>query len=699
MSEPQRKLAATVIVTSDTCSTDPSKDRSGQFVRNELMKSGLFDRVNKSIVQDDKHLITKCLSKALDDSDTALIVTVGGTGLCPRDVTPEATRVLYERECTGIVAALHAMSLRCTTHAALSRLTSGIVGSCLIINFPGGLRACEECIGCVQGFLKHAIEQVRHDPKAIASTHSLQQRQQYEQVTPINRSRAQIDPDEGLQPVTDVSYGQQKLSTRARESSPAPSSVKCSVVENTPDNSMCSAPEILPQTEKPIRQRSPYALVDYHEALEIMGAHSSDLYHEEEVNINSFEVIEDLMGDVLALDEHPRGKIPEYSVSTMDGFILHIPPPLRKLVCSIKSINPRVVAEETFFSMREDPSFANSSFFCCRVNTGGRLPEADFAVIPVESTLPIIQGNILPIKEIKLDRYIRLAGSDMNESDVIKAGTRLSSVELATLLSMGCKRLRVLRRPRIATISTGDELADAFMKKTAGVIDINGPLLNLTLKSKGYYVENMGIVHDKPNEILTRINESLDKCDILLITGGASMGSKDYVKDVIETIGGVIHYGRVNIKPGKPAAFATVDYNERRKFVFSLPGNPVSAFVTTQVLVIPFIEHGLRNHFEPGLKLSLNLVGKISEVKIASIIDDDNASSYEFDGRLEFVRAKFHQDCGERDQKQLVTVSIKQQSSRMLSLLDCDCFVIIDPHLKGSKFHVGQIYQALILNQ
>lgn len=694
---------ATVVVTSDTCFIDPSKDQSGQYVVDRLKSQG-FD-VTKKIVEDEMIAITDCVRSSLIIPGNVLTITVGGTGLCPRDVTPEATSVLYEKACHGISVALHMSSLRYSAHAALSRLTAGITGNCLIINFPGKLKACKECFACLEGFLSHALEQVNFDPDAVDLTH----KKQAVATATAEGSSSTCLPDIKFNTSELVNFDDLSglpspvnpdFASSAHEQFPK---IKQDPIEKTLQQNIPYLEIIseLPAT-KQMSNTIPYPMIEYNQALDLMDTLSSTInFKEVEVNLSSINDAYTVLGDTVCSDFHSRSLIPPFPVSTMDGYVVNIPSVLRNFITSIKTIQASLVDSlEDFVKARDEPSLKNN-FFCYQVNTGGRVPEDNFAVVPVESTGPVTTKNTVPIFEIKLGRYVREPGSDVNYTDFLKAGTVIGPVELSLILSMGHKSLKVLKKPLIGILSTGDELVE-FGTDTENneVIDTNAPLLHSFFAKNGYPVVSFGISKDNPKDVLTKVHSSLMNCDILIVTGGASMGSKDHIKDVITQIGGIIHFGRVNIKPGKPAGLASLMIGERRKFIFTLPGNPVSAYITSIVLVMPFIKQGMRKHLGYDSPLTLSDVGQLIIVEVEAILDGEIAqSSYESDGRYEFVRAKLLESSdGILCPMNKVTISIKQQSSRMLSLRDCDCLVMIKPSLERSLLLVGQTYSALKLN-
>lgn len=676
--------SASVVVTSDTCFNDPTKDTSGQYVVDQL-KALKFSEVTKHIVEDDKENIIRTLRSILNnDVKNVLIITVGGTGLCPRDVTPEASSAVYDKHCNGISTALLKNSLRYSAHAALSRLTAGISGECLIVNFPGKLKACQECFSYLKGFLQHGIDQVRSNYEAIKETHLLDNK-------PIDtKSIPELHP-KPIIPVVEQEPDSSCLLTASeliinfdsnkQNFSPA-NSTGVSLMDTIIDSS-CEIDQLKSSTTE-----SPYPLVEYDDALRIMNNVTLDYRAKEvKIDLNNYQ---HALGATLVHDLTPKSLIPPHNVSTMDGYVCHVPKLCQKYSSNIGFCRASIVENLIEFEKLQQDSTGKQNMFCFQVNTGERVPESNFVVIPFEETGGKTTSHVLLNKIPPSNKYVRVKGCDLSESYVMKAGTVIGPVQLAILMQMGYTEVKAFQRPTIGILSTGDELVNsntAITLDSTKVIDTNGPLLLSFFSSKGFQVTSCGIARDTQTSVSLKLEASLKICNILCITGGASMGTKDHVKDAIKEIGGTIHFGRVNIKPGKPVAFASVVRNNETKFIFSLPGNPVSAYITSLVLVIPFIERISRKTLP-----SITHIGEPVTVKIEELSELNQ--SYEFDGRYEFIRARFVDG-----QVNKVEVMNPQHSSCIRSLEGCNCLLLIDPSMKGQKLTKGESYRGLALKK
>jgi gephyrin len=258
-----------------------------------------------------------------------------------------------------------------------------------------------------------------------------------------------------------------------------------------------------------------------------------------------------------------------------------------------------------------------------RVTTGAPIPTNCTAVIPVEETVlrsQSEQGEELTIeilaKDVSENDNIRAIGSDSKCGDVIiPQGYQigLSGAEIGLCSSVGLREIPVIASPGVAVMSTGDEVTDVTgeLKSRSSIFDANRPALLRALRSESFDVQDEGIVNDDADAIAHKIKSVLldsDSIDVLITTGGVSMGETDFLKSVIERkLNGTIHFGRVNMKPGKPTTFATFQQNNRRKLIFCLPGNPASALVTFYLFVLPALKK-LANRSKGESNFSLPLV-------------------------------------------------------------------------------------------
>jgi len=232
------------------------------------------------------------------------------------------------------------------------------------------------------------------------------------------------------------------------------------------------------------------------------------------------------------------------------------------------------------------------------------LPPGADSVIPVEWTCEADDpGYVMISKGTQvLGQEVRQIGSDIAEGElIISSGSYIGVTECALLINCGVKRVKVYSRPKVAVFSTGNELVDIGSVPAFGEIyDANRPLLLAALRRLNIDVIDLGIVKDSEAHITKTFEEALEVADIVVTSGGVSMGCHDYIKIVLERLGKV-HFGRVRMKPGKPLTFATTKTgSSSKRFVVGLPGNPVSCYVCFYLFVVPLIRK-LSGYVNPHL--------------------------------------------------------------------------------------------------
>ncbi len=251
--------------------------------------------------------------------------------------------------------------------------------------------------------------------------------------------------------------------------------------------------------------------------------------------------------------------------------------------------------------------------------TGGMIPTGADAVVPIEATNANGGGSVLVASPVQSGQHIRLAGEDIRRGEtILERGTVIGPPQLGVLASLGHTKVPVFRKPLVRILATGDELVDVNRNPKEGQIrNSSTETLAAYAAQEGGEPDSLGIVPDKRRRLKSRIKEGLDG-DILLITGGVSVGKYDYVKEVLEELGVEIKFWKVNIKPGRPLVFGQF----KRTLVFGLPGNPVSTSVTFLQFVRPAL-HKMGGR-APSPPLSIH-----------ALIDHDFSKS---DGKRHYVR-------------------------------------------------------------
>jgi len=217
-----------------------------------------------------------------------------------------------------------------------------------------------------------------------------------------------------------------------------------------------------------------------------------------------------------------------------------------------------------------------------RIMTGAPIPPGADAVLMVEETetTPEDSGAVRVRSAVRPGENIARRGEDLRAGDLLLSrGEFVGPGEIGVLASCGRVRVRVGGRPRVAVISTGDELVSADQVPAAGRIrNSNGPTLVALARRAGAEVTDLGMVTDSPAPLRERLRHGLES-DLLITSGGVSMGTRDIVAETLESMGVAIRFAGVAIKPGKPFTFGTLG----ARLVFACPGNPVSSYVMFQV--------------------------------------------------------------------------------------------------------------------
>ncbi|HEY0892255.1 MAG TPA: gephyrin-like molybdotransferase Glp [Cellvibrio sp.] len=235
-----------------------------------------------------------------------------------------------------------------------------------------------------------------------------------------------------------------------------------------------------------------------------------------------------------------------------------------------------------------------------RIMTGALVPAGADTVVMQENVQRT--GEQITLTQIpEASENIRRAGEDITlGSQVLAAGQRLSALDIGLLASLGIAQVTVVRRLRVAILTTGDELLPAGAAPEPGKIyDSNRPLLNALLTRMPVDLIDLGIIADDPSALRKAFNTAMQWADVVISTGGVSVGDADYTKDVLAELG-EIDFWKIAMKPGKPFAFGRLGQG----WFFGLPGNPVSTAVTYHQLVVPGLRHLAGETISPQQTLS-----------------------------------------------------------------------------------------------
>ena len=288
----------------------------------------------------------------------------------------------------------------------------------------------------------------------------------------------------------------------------------------------------------------------------------------------------DAHGCVLTEDVVAEAALPGFDNSSHDGYAVR-----RDDVLGASETSPVVlpvtgdVAAGPASPLRVQPGV------CVRIMTGAMMPAGADAVVPLEWT----DGGISSVSITRVPdagAYIRRVGEDVTAGEtVLTAGTYLGAAQLGIAAAVGRSRLMVRPRPRVVVVSTGSELVEAGQPLSPGrIVDSNSPALTAAALEAGAIAYRVGIVPDDPRTLAATLEDQLVRADVLVTSGGVSVGAYDVVKEVLSRLG-TVQFDKVAMQPGMPQGFGTIGPDSTP--VFGLPGNPVSALVSFEAFVRP----------------------------------------------------------------------------------------------------------------
>ncbi|XP_072896279.1 gephyrin isoform X11 [Hemitrygon akajei] len=715
-----------VLTVSDSCFRNLAEDRSGINLKDLVQDPSLLGGTVSAykIVPDEVDEIKETLIEWCDDKELNLILTTGGTGFAPRDVTPEATKEVIEREAPGMALAMLMGSLNVTPLGMLSRPVCGIRGKTLIINLPGSKKGSQECFQFILPALPHAIDLLRDAVVKVKEVHD-----ELEDLPspppplspPPTTSPHKQTEDKGVQ-CEDEEEEKKDSGVASTEESSSSHITAAAIAAKLPVFSCHSADScVVHQNFQLVHSPAPVMAKGGKPVPGFIGHHSHTAISAGEPHLLYFQIPDSIISrgvQVLPRDnaslsttpsESPRAqatsrlstascptpkaelssctpsycatevqsrcsskenilrashsavdiskvarrhRMSPFPLTSMDkAFItvLEMTPVLGTEIINYRDGMGRVLAQDVFakdnlppfpasvkdgYAVRaadgpgdrfiigesqagDQPTQTVMPGQVMRVTTGAPIPCGADAVVQVEDTELIRESDdhdvllILGTEELEVriltqarpGQDIRPIGHDIKRGECVLAkGTHMGPSEIGLLATVGVTEVEVHKFPVVAVMSTGNELLNPEDELTPGKIrDSNRSTLLATIQEHGYPTINLGIVGDNPDDLLNALNEGISRADIIITSGGVSMGEKDYLKQVLDIdLHAQIHFGRVFMKPGLPTTFATLDIDGIRKIIFALPagaveadgdigseGNPVSAVVTCNLFVIP----------------------------------------------------------------------------------------------------------------
>ncbi|XP_078246370.1 gephyrin isoform X13 [Pogona vitticeps] len=691
-----------VLTVSDSCFRNLAEDRSGINLKDLVQDPSLLGGTVSAykIVPDEIEEIKETLIDWCDEKELNLILTTGGTGFAPRDVTPEkfptfpfcglqrgATKEVIEREAPGMALAMLMGSLNVTPLGMLSRPVCGIRGKTLIINLPGSKKGSQECFQFILPALPHAIDLLRdaivkvkevHDeledlpspPPPLSPPPTISPHKQTEDKGVQCEEEEEEKKDSGVASTEDsssshitaaaiaakipdsiISRGVQVLPRDTASLSTTPSESPRAQATSRLSTASCPTPKQIrrPDESKGVASRvgslksgtnikdvqhgkthvtwemshiarlpscsSTYSVSEVqsrcsskenilrasHSAVDITKVarrHRMSPFPLTSMDKAFITVLEmtpvlgteiinyrDGMGRVLAQDVYAKDNLPPFPASVKDGYAVR----------AADGPGDRFIIGES--QAGEQPTQTVMPGQVMRVTTGAPIPCGADAVVQVEDTELIRESDdgteeleVRILVQARPGQDIRPIGHDIKRGECVLAkGTHMGPSEIGLLATVGVTEVEVNKFPVVAVMSTGNELLNPEDDLLPGKIrDSNRSTLLATIQEHGYPTINLGIVGDNPDDLLNALNEGISRADVIITSGGVSMGEKDYLKQVLDIdLHAQIHFGRVFMKPGLPTTFATLDIDGVRKIIFALPGNPVSAVVTCNLFVVP----------------------------------------------------------------------------------------------------------------
>ncbi|XP_072285102.1 gephyrin isoform X25 [Pyxicephalus adspersus] len=699
-----------VLTVSDSCFRNLAEDRSGINLKDLVQDPSLLGGTISAykIVPDEMEDIKESLIDWCDEKELNLILTTGGTGFAPRDVTPEATKEVIEREAPGMALAMLMGSLNVTPLGMLSRPVCGIRGKTLIINLPGSKKGSQECFQFILPALPHAIDLLRdaivkvkevHDeledlpspPPPLSPPPTTSPHKQTEDKGVQCEEEEEEKKDSGIASTEDsssshitavniaakipdsiISRGVQVLPRDTASLSTTPSESPRAQATSRLSTASCPTPKLHRKLENfrdhlqgndkgfslRVNARLPSCSSTYsvsetmllvsdiwiaapsfsqlHYKLEglkdelrrsrgcetrvqsrcsskeniLRASHSAvditkvarrhrmspfPLTSMDKAFITVLEMTpvlgteiinyRDGMGRVLAQEVYAKDNLPPFPASVKDGYAVR----------AADGPGDRFIIGES--QAGEQPTQTVMPGQVMRVTTGAPIPCGADAVVQVEDTELIRESDdgteeleVRILVQARPGQDIRPIGHDIKRGECVLAkGTHMGPSEIGLLATVGVTEVEVHKFPVVAVMSTGNELLNPEDDLLPGKIrDSNRSTLLATIQEHGYPTINLGIVGDNPDDLLNALNEGISRADVIITSGGVSMGEKDYLKQVLDIdLHAQIHFGRVFMKPGLPTTFATLDIDGVRKIIFALPGNPVSAVVTCNLFVVP----------------------------------------------------------------------------------------------------------------
>ncbi len=303
-------------------------------------------------------------------------------------------------------------------------------------------------------------------------------------------------------------------------------------------------------------------------------------------------------GRILATPITSKLDFPHWDNSAMDGYAVRY-----EDVKACNTENPAILEVIEEIPAGYQPISTLQPGQAARIFTGAVIPGGADTVVMQEVTQRQESDRVLISVAPKPQEFVRKRASYYQAgNELLPAGIRVNAPEMAILAAAQCNQVCVFRKPKVAIFSTGDELVEPdTVLKPGQIVDSNLYAIFTLVEQLGAEVLNLGIVADDPDSLNFAVKSAIASNDMVISSGGVSVGEYDYVEQIIESLGGQLHIRSVAMKPGKPFTVATFPNHDRSCLYFGLPGNPVSALVTFWRFVQPAIAKfsGLSSGWKP----------------------------------------------------------------------------------------------------
>jgi molybdopterin molybdotransferase len=375
----------------------------------------------------------------------------------------------------------------------------------------------------------------------------------------------------------------------------------------------------------------------------------------------------DALGAVLVDDVTAQHDLPAFDNSSMDGYAV-----LAADLAEASEENPVLLPVHGEIAAGDTGSYGLVPGSAMKIMTGAPVPAGADAVVPVELT----DGGTEQVairQPVKAGSSVRLTGGDVRPGDLLlPAGTRLGPVHIGLLAAAGHPTVMARPRPRVTVISTGNELVDPGGELIPGQIwESNATMLAAAAREAGCPARRHPIVRDNTDAVLAAVEEALEGADLLITSGGVSMGGEhDVVKAALGTLG-TVTFRKIAMQPGMPQGFGTVGPDATP--IFTLPGNPVSAYVSFLLFVRPVFDALQDSYRERGKPRQATLAGPVSSPA----------------GRRSYLRAVLDEAAG------VVTPVSGQASHQLASLARANVLAIVPEQI--TSLEAGETVDVLEL--